>query len=121
MKAAETKEKPSNRIVEAVSTGGIIELVRGTENRLIERLTPLVRQKHVVLDLAGVERIDAAGISALITLYCEACKAGQEFSVFNVAPRVHQILGLVGLDHILLTEISEEEAAEPTALAQTAA
>lgn len=121
MKAADTKEKPTNRIVEAVSTGGITELVRGTEKRLIERLTPLVRQESVALDLADVERIDAAGISALITLYCEACKAGQIFSVFNAVPRVHQILGLVGLDHILLTEGPDDETAEPRVLAQTAA
>jgi anti-anti-sigma factor len=121
MKTADINELLADHKVEAVSTGGITELVRGTDKQLIERLTPLVRQKHVVLDLAGVERIDAAGISALITLYCEACKAGQEFSVFNAAPRVHQILGLVGLDHILLTEGLDEEPAEPPALAQTAA
>lgn len=107
--------------VEAVCTGGITELVRGTERRLVERLTPLVRQKHVILDLADVERIDAAGISALITLYCEACKAGQKFSACNAAPRVHQILGLVGLDHILLAECPDEETPEHAALAQTAA
>ncbi len=121
MKTADINEIHANHEVEAVSTGGITELVRGTDMRLIERLTPLVRQKHIVLDLADVERIDAAGISALITLYCEACKAGQKFSVFNAAPRVHQILGLVGLDHILLTEGPDEETAEPPVLAQTAA
>lgn len=120
MKTADINGLTANR-TELVSTGGITELVRGTDERLIERLAPMVRQTNVVLDLADVERIDAAGISALIALYCEACKAGKRFSVFNAAPRVHQILGLVGLDHILLTESPDEEAVEQSALAQTAA
>src|SRR5882762_6275495 len=45
------------------------ELVRGVETQIVEELLPRVRQHSLALDLSGVERIDAAGIASLITLY----------------------------------------------------
>ncbi len=53
----------------------ITELVRGNEQQLLARLQPLVRRQNVTLDLAHVARIDAAGLAALITLYCDACQS----------------------------------------------
>jgi anti-anti-sigma regulatory factor len=84
--------------------GELTELVRGQEGRLLEQLQPLVLRHSVALDLGAVERIDAAGIAALITLYCDACKAGHSFAVEHASPRVAEILGLVGLDRILLSQ-----------------
>lgn len=86
-----------------VPLGEMHELVRGQEQCLVERLTPVVRQQNVTLDLRHVERIDAAGIAALISLYGSAQRAGNEFAVANAAPRVAEILRLVGLDHFLLS------------------
>ncbi len=86
-----------------VSPGDMRELVRGQEQCLVEGLTALVREQNVTLDLQHVERIDAAGIAALISLYGSAKSAGKEFTVANAAPRVAEILKLVGLDHFLLT------------------
>lgn len=86
-----------------VPPGEMHELVRGQEQWLVERLTPVVRQQNVTLDLRQVERIDAAGIAALISLYGSAKRAGNEFTVANAAPRVVEILRLVGLDHFLLS------------------
>ena len=74
------------------------ELVRGHDLRL-----PLVERQSVSLDLASVERIDAAGITALVTLYASACQAGHSFTVSNASPRVAHILALVGLDRYLLS------------------
>ena len=96
--------------VSAAVDDGMTELVRGTEARLVERLAPVVRRRSVALDLGRVERIDAAGIAALITLYSDACKAGHRFSVKNLTPRVQQILALVGLDRILLEQDAETPA-----------
>jgi anti-anti-sigma factor len=79
------------------------ELVRGQEQELVERLTPLVRRRSVTLDLARVERIDAAGIAALISLYGSAHVAGNEFMIVNACTRVAEILALVGLDRILIS------------------
>lgn len=79
------------------------DLIRGTSAGLLERLMPLVLERNVTLDLTGVERMDAAGISALLTLYCRACEAGNRFSLINVPMRVSQILAVVGLDRLLLS------------------
>ncbi|MDE3188165.1 MAG: STAS domain-containing protein [Acidobacteriota bacterium] len=86
-----------------LAPGDVHELVRGQEQILLERLMPLVRQQNVILDLRHVERIDAAGIAALISLYACALNAGRDFTVSHASPRIEEILALVGLDHILLS------------------
>jgi anti-anti-sigma factor len=80
------------------------ELVRGSEQSLLAWLEPVVRRQNVTLDLRSVERIDAAGIAALIALYASARQAGHTFTVANPAPHVDEILTLVGLDRILMPE-----------------
>jgi len=86
-----------------VTYSQLSELVRGEEWNLLDSVGPLVCQQSVALDLGGVERIDAAGISALIRLYGCARDAGHTFTLSNVTPRVAQILTLVGLDRILMS------------------
>ena len=75
----------------------VAELVRGTEQGLLAWLAPLVKSQSVTLDLRPVERIDAAGIAALISLYSIASQAGHSFMVANPSPHVAEILALVGL------------------------
>jgi anti-anti-sigma factor len=89
------------------------ELVRGAEDRVIDELTPRVKQESVALDLSRVERIDAAGIAALITLYCTAIEAGHEFYVVSPSARVLDMLRLVGLESILVPAGEPGEAGEP--------
>jgi len=79
------------------------QLVRGQDAVLLEHLRPLVRRCNVALDLSSVERIDAAGITALISLYRSSCESGHRFSLTNVSDHVTQILALVGLDRFLLS------------------
>jgi anti-anti-sigma factor len=86
------------------AAGELTELVRGCDKVLLEQLVPLVRRQNVSLDLGRVERIDAAGIAALISLYGSARDAGHCFSVSNASARVAEILALVGLDRILLSQ-----------------
>jgi anti-anti-sigma factor len=100
---------------------GMTELVRGQEDKLMERLTPLVRVQSVTLDLGQVERIDAAGITALITLYRLASEAGHSFAIANASPRVEEILGLVGLERILASQNAEEAAGASLRLELSAA
>jgi len=64
---------------------------------------PVVRRQSITLDLSGVERIDAAGVAALISLYASAHEAGNQFAVSNPSTRVAEILALVGLEEILLS------------------
>jgi anti-anti-sigma factor len=93
------------------STSAVIavncELVRGTEAQVIDTLLPRVKQESVELNLSGVERIDAAGIAALIKLYCASVEAGNRFSVVDPSAHVLELLHLVGLDSILLADDGE--------------
>jgi len=66
-------------------------------------VAPLLREKDVILDLNRVERIDAAGIAALISLYSTARTLGHTFSVKCLSPRVAEMLSLVRLDDVLVS------------------
>jgi anti-anti-sigma factor len=112
-------ERESNAAMEM--RDGMTELVRGQDDKLLERLTPVVQVQSVTLDLGQVERIDAAGISALITLYRLANEAGHSFAVANASPRVEEILGLVGLERILASQDAEEAAGASLRLELSAA
>lgn len=83
--------------------GNLHELVRGQEQRLLKELEPVVRNNSVTLDMRQIERIDAAGISSLISLYGAAHAAGHEFAIVNASTRVAEILQIVGLDRILIS------------------
>ena len=87
---------------------GIRELVRGREQEILEELKPLVGRRSVLLDLSAIERIDAAGLAALVSLYCDARKAGHEFAVVNPTRHVARILAIVSLDRILVSKDSGE-------------
>ncbi|MGB7267603.1 MAG: STAS domain-containing protein [Terracidiphilus sp.] len=87
---------------QTLEPGELTEFVRGNEQRLIERVLPMVRTQSVALDLRFVERIDAAGLAALIKLYTAARDAGHTFTVVNPKPHVAEILSLVGLNALLL-------------------
>ncbi len=84
---------------------GVHELIRGKEQEILDRLQPLVLGRSVRLDLSAMERIDAAGLAALVSLYCTASKAGHEFAVINPPRQVARILAIVGLDRILLPQL----------------
>lgn len=86
-----------------VAPDNMTELVRGEEQCLLQRVAPLLREKDVVLDLNRIERIDAAGIAALISLYSMARNSGHSFSIKCVSPRVSEMLSLVRLDNVLIS------------------
>jgi anti-anti-sigma factor len=87
-----------------IEPAGFTELVRGAEERLIALFAPLVAHQSVALDLGKIERIDAAGVAALITLYSEALQSGHTFAVCNLSAHVAEILSLVGLAPILIAK-----------------
>ena len=109
------------KAVESSKRCDLTELVRGCEGHLIEEMTPVVRRQSVSLDLRSVERIDAAGIAALISLYRIAREAGHRFSVLNAAPHVAELLALVGLDGILLSHNAKRRSRSGRRLVQNAA
>ncbi len=86
-----------------VTPPDMTELVRGNDQRLIDRVSPLLSERSVTLNLKSIDRIDAAGIAALISLYGIARNAGHVFTVCNVTARVAEILTLVGLESVLMS------------------
>jgi anti-anti-sigma factor len=78
------------------------ELVRGQEQSLVNWLMPAVERQSIALDLSAVERIDAAGIAALISLYARARESGHEFGILHPRPHVAELLSLVGLKPVLM-------------------
>ncbi len=80
-----------------------------------------MRRQSVTLDLSHVERIDAAGVAALISLYGIARNSGKQFHVTRAHHRVAEILAIVGLDRILLTQDAAAALHPDTCLAQSAA
>jgi len=111
----------ATRKVDASKACELTELVRGSDRRLVEEMAPMVRREDVALDLRSVERIDAAGIAALISLYRMAEESGHGFSVFNAAPHVLELLELVGLDRVLLSHNAKIDANSGPELAENAA
>jgi anti-anti-sigma regulatory factor len=109
------------RKVEATRPCELTELVRGCDRHLVEEMTPIVRRQSVSLDITSVERIDAAGIAALISIYRVAKEAGNSFSVSNAAPHVAELLALVGLDGILLSHNAKQSSHSNCRLARSAA
>jgi anti-anti-sigma factor len=90
-----------------IAAGEITELVRGNDSALLERFMPLVRSRCVTLNLEAVKRIDAAGLAALITLYCTARESGHDFTIQNPSSHVAEILAVVGLDKLLVSQPTE--------------
>jgi anti-anti-sigma factor len=80
-------------------------IVRGEESAL---LCAAVRQhgQDIVLDLADVTAIDAAGIGALVSLQA----AGIYLTLMNPTVAVHSVLRLMGMDSLF--EIGEAESIE---------
>ena len=104
MKNSRLNNSPLDSTTQTVS--GVRQLVRGREQEILEELQPLVERRSVRLDLGSIERIDAAGLAALVSLYCAACKAGHDFVVVNPPRHVARVLNIVGLDRVLVTNDS---------------
>jgi len=97
------------------------ELVKTNAQFLLDCMLPLVREQNVTLDLRGVTRIDAAGLAALIRLYCAARETGHRFGVRNPTAHVAEFLALVRLDGLLVSSPAEEFAGRALQLQESAA
>lgn len=93
-------------------------IVTGKEvDTLKDALVCQADKRVVLLDLAGVEAIDAAGLGLLVFLQNLAYAAGFELQVTNPTRRVRELLELTRLDLVLA--ITSEEA--PAHFGQNAA
>ncbi|PYX97505.1 MAG: hypothetical protein DMG62_20460 [Acidobacteria bacterium] len=53
--------------------------------------------RTVVLDLAGVSSVDAAGLGTLVSLRNWATETGTQFKLMNLAPLVEEVLEITNL------------------------
>jgi anti-anti-sigma regulatory factor len=104
-----------------VEIAEMTELVRGQDERLLERMLPLVASQSVTLAIHDVERIDAAGITALIKLYRVASESGHSFTVSRASAHIEEILHLVGLERLLAAAGTDEVPCPSLRLELTAA
>ena len=79
-----------------------------TSTTNLDLLIPPGTPVRVALDLAGVDFIDSAGISFLLSLQRRCAQLGANLHVTNVRSQVMRTLGLVGLvSHLNASEIAE--------------
>jgi anti-anti-sigma regulatory factor len=84
-------------------------LIRESAAQLVAQIGPLAAQRDVILDLSQVERIDAAGGTALLTLLTGARAAGHNLQVGSASAHVTEVLGLLGLDRVMfLADFAEQ-------------
>jgi anti-anti-sigma factor len=57
---------------------------------------------HLIIDLGGVERVDAEGLSALVGSARRARAVGDRAQVINVRPRVRKVFELAGVADLLI-------------------
>ncbi len=88
-------------VTEVTATG---KLVRGCESAFVDQLLPRARKESLLLNLSAVSQMDAAGIASLIALYRTCNESGHQLTVVRPSEHVHELLHLVGLEHLLLTD-----------------
>ncbi|MFG1923511.1 STAS domain-containing protein [Cryptosporangium sp. NPDC048952] len=59
----------------------------------------------LILDLTGVQTVDAIGLGMLLGVERRAAGAGRQLLLRNVPPRVARLLRALGLHRVLTTEM----------------
>ena len=93
-------------LVEHLADSAILDcvgrIIAGDEVRRLRNAVTCQADKRVVLlDLAGVDRIDAAGLGLLVSLQTLGYAVGFELQLKNLHRRVRELLELTGLDPVL--------------------
>ena len=84
-------------------------IVAGSEvHRLRNAVTCQADKRIVLLDLAAVDRIDAAGLGLLVLLHTLGYAVGFELQVRKPQTRVRELLELTRLNSVLKIEPSDE-------------
>lgn len=70
-------------------------------SRLKAAVTSLSQLRVVVLDLSGVEMVDARGLGMLVFLHNWACATGIQVKLVNPSKLVREMLEVTGLTSVL--------------------
>ena len=73
-------------------------LVAGVTGILYDEVRPLIpANKRIILDLTDLVKMDSLGLGTLVRLYVSARSAGCELELYNIGPRIRQLLGITNL------------------------
>jgi anti-anti-sigma factor len=77
------------------------KLVHGSDTSLLVDAVTAQPARSVVVDLAEISAVDAAGLGALVALRNWSCAAGVEFTISNPSAPVRTLLTVTNLDAVL--------------------
>jgi anti-anti-sigma factor len=102
-----------NVTVQTVSETAILRcrgrIVAGDEARILREAVLAQTDKNtVIIDLGGVDAIDAGGLSLLLELRTWASSKRVQLRLVNATRRVRQVLAATNLSHILNFDWFEE-------------
>ena len=103
MAEASSSPGPELRLsVESSPAGAVVncfgKITMVTTEPLVAKVLPLIPEmKRIVLDLSQVTYLDSAGIGTLVRLWISARKAGCEFKVRNLSPRLKDLFTMTNL------------------------
>ncbi len=73
-------------------------LVAGATDLFYSKIRPLIPEtKTIILDLAGLTRMDSTGLGALVRLYVSAKHVGCSIELTHLGKQVRELLGLTHL------------------------
>jgi anti-anti-sigma factor len=77
------------------------------DDKLVERVQKLLvqGQRHILLDLAGVSDLDAAGIGELVRVHNLAAASNGEVRIAHPDARIRQLLATLGLLTVLNVQL----------------
>jgi anti-anti-sigma factor len=87
-------------------------LVLGWEVETLRYMAKSRTEERLILDLNGVQTVDAAGLGLLVELHCWAQRRNQELRIGNVTGSVQRLIALTNLQSVLAITSDEAELAE---------
>jgi anti-sigma B factor antagonist len=87
-------------------------LVLGVETETLRTMVQSRKEKNVIVDLSGVEKIDASGLGLLVELQAWARENGRTLTLMNLSENVWRLVILTKLYDAL--EISDADFSEFT-------
>lgn len=76
------------------------------------RLTRLLNKNHkrLLLDLKQARRVELAGLGILVDRLMKVRAANGDIKLFNIRPEVEKTLRMIGVNHLMESYHSEDEA-----------
>jgi len=76
-------------------------IVLGVEAETLRCMATSRSERHLLLELSRISRIDAAGLGVLVELHRWAQQRSATLTIANPSPPAHKLIALTGLDRVL--------------------